>query len=90
MPTQPTTKGSKTLTALLLAGLLGLVFAPQARASEPPQGIVYNCEPAARAALPQAMAAYLRELGVDRDWIVQTEWPDGTLSFTRAARARTP
>jgi len=82
MPTQPTTKGSKTLTALLLAGLLGLVFAPQARASEPPQGIVYNCEPAARAALPQAMAAYLRELGVDRDWIVQTEWPDGTLSFT--------
>lgn len=82
MPTQPTTKGSKTLIALLLAGLLGLVLAPQARASEPPQGIVYGCEPAARAALPQAMAAYLRELGVDRDWIVQTERPDGTLSFT--------
>lgn len=82
MPTQPTTKGSKTLIALLLAGLLGLGLAPQARASEPPQGIVYNCEPAARATLPQAMAAYLRELGVDRDWIVQTERPDGTLSFT--------
>lgn len=82
MPTQPTIKGSKTLTALLLAGLWGLVLAPQARASEPPQGIVYNCQPAARAALPRAMAGYLRELDVDRDWIVQTESPDGTLSFT--------
>ncbi len=82
MPTQPTIKGLKALTALLLAGLLGLVFAPQAHASEPPQGIVYNCEPAARATLPQAMAGYLRELGLDRDWIVQTERPDGTLSFT--------
>lgn len=80
---------------LALAWLLALwaTWAVAQPAAEPsalvPEGVVFHCAPAQRAGLARAMAGYLRGLDVDRDWIVQTEWPDGALSFTldRAGRS---
>lgn len=44
-------------------------------------GLLFDCPEPQLAALPAAMTAYLRELGIDRSLVVQTQYPDGTLSF---------
>ena len=44
-------------------------------------GLLFDCPEPQRAALPVAMASYLRELGIDRSLVVQTQYPDGTFSF---------
>ena len=51
------------------------------RLQEGVDGLLFDCPESQRAALPAAMASYLRELGIDRSLVVQTRHPDGTLSF---------
>ncbi|MCX7250883.1 MAG: hypothetical protein NTX37_05190 [Burkholderiales bacterium] len=55
--------------------------APATQLRDDADGLLFDCPEPQRAALPVAMASYLRELGIDRSWVVQTQYPDGTLSF---------
>ncbi len=68
-------------TGLACANEGGMANAPPPRPREAADGLLFDCPEPQRSALPIAMAAYLRELGIDRSLVVQTQYPDGALSF---------
>lgn len=82
---------SANLALTLLCALGGACAGAPASASLPLltepvaiSGVMFSCAPQQIARLHRDMAAYLRELDVDRHLVVKTEPTDGTLIYTLA------
>ncbi|MES2071283.1 MAG: hypothetical protein V4488_13100 [Pseudomonadota bacterium] len=82
---------SVSLALTLLCALIGVCAGAPASASSTPlakpvalSGVMFSCTPQQIAQLHRDMAAYLRELGVDRHLVIKIEPADGTLIYTLA------